>query len=318
VGPLIQQGKDELMSIFNETTLEGSEPASGARSLPEQRGECIFSIDVEDWFHILDLPTTPDLGEWHSLPSRVENNFMKLLDLLSECDVRATCFFLGWVAENFPRLVLEASRRGHEIGSHGYSHRLVYKMTPEEFFQDLVISKQIVEGIVGRPVLGYRTSGFSVTEATPWFFEKIAEAGYSYDSSVFPARRSHGGLRTGKYAPYVVCTQGKELVEFPISVKEICGMPLCFFGGGYLRFFSYPIIRSMARAVLAEGRPVLFYVHPRELDPDHPRLEMNVVRRFKSYINLNTTEGKIRRLMSEFRLTTFADFMIRHRNSIGN
>src|SRR5262245_27626051 len=99
---------------------------------------CIFSVDVEDWFHILDLPSTPPLSEWDRLPSRVESNFLRLLDLFAEHNAHVTCFFLGWIAERFPNLVKEALRRGHEVASHGYAHKLVFHMSREEFRQDAV------------------------------------------------------------------------------------------------------------------------------------------------------------------------------------
>jgi polysaccharide deacetylase family protein (PEP-CTERM system associated) len=229
-----------------------------------------------------------------------------------------TCFFLGWVAKKFPSLVREASNRGHEIASHGFAHRLVYRMSADEFLQDLRLSKEIVEDIVGKPALGYRTSGFSVTEQTPWFFEKIVEAGYVYDSSVFPAPRGHGGMKTNKFGPYNIPTKSGDLLEFPITVKKIMGKPICFFGGGYLRLTPYSLIRSMAFKVLHEERPVIFYVHPREIDPHHPQLPMGLLRRFKSYVNLNTTEGKIRRLAADFELTTFEDFISLYGHQIGN
>jgi polysaccharide deacetylase family protein (PEP-CTERM system associated) len=269
---------------------------------------CIFTIDVEDWFHILDLPSTPPLSQWDALPSRLEQNFLKLLDLLSETNTRATCFFLGWVAERFPNLVREAIRRNHEVASHGYSHQLAYQLTPNEFFEDAVRSKKLIEDVIGEPVLGYRASGFSVTEDTPWFFDKLINAGYRYDSSVFPARRGHGGLRSGRMSPYRL-GPSFEFVEFPVSVQPIAGRPICFFGGGYLRVFPYFLVRNMTRRVLDQGRPVIFYVHPREVDPKHPRLAMEWKRRFKSYVNLASTEGKIRKLVSEFPMITFREFL---------
>src|SRR6266545_3316635 len=139
-------------------------------STPDTR--CIFSVDVEDWFHILALPTTPDVAQWDTLPSRVEPNFRRMLDLFSEHRVSVTCFFLGWVAERFPTLVREAAERGHEIASHGYAHTLAYRMTHEAFATDVRRAKDVLEGITGKPVLGYRAPGFSVTEDTPWFFTK--------------------------------------------------------------------------------------------------------------------------------------------------
>lgn len=267
--------------------------------------KCVFSVDVEDWFHILDLPSTPDIAEWEALPSRVERNFERLLATFEEKNVHVTCFFLGWVAEKFPCLVKEAVRHGHEIASHGYAHRLVYQVTPEVFYEDASRSKKILEDIAGRAVWGYRSAGFSVTRNTEWFFDKLIEAGYVYDSSVFPATRGHGGMADGQRAPFWIEGKSGRLFEFPLSVAEVMGKPLCFFGGGYLRLFPYSVISRMAHSVLNDGRPVIFYVHPREIDPEHPRLAMNWKRRFKSYVNLDSTMPKIKRLMAEFSMTSF-------------
>lgn len=267
--------------------------------------KCVFSVDVEDWFHILDVPSTPHLEDWDSRPSRVERNFRVLLDTFEQKGVSVTCFFLGWIAEKFPSLVKEATRQGHEIASHGYAHKLTYQMTPDAFYEDALRSKKILEDIAGRPVWGYRSAGFSVTHDTDWFFDKLMEAGYLYDSSVFPAARGHGGMAGGKREPFWITRASGQLFEFPLSVAEVMGKSLCFFGGGYLRLFPYPVIRRMTRRVLSEGRPVIFYVHPREIDAEHPRLPMNWKRRFKSYVNLKSTMRKIEKLLNDFPMTSF-------------
>jgi polysaccharide deacetylase family protein (PEP-CTERM system associated) len=266
----------------------------------------IFSVDVEDWFHILDVPSAPKLEEWNALPSCVERNFRKLLEIFREQGVRVTCFFLGYVAEKFPQLVREAHEAGHEIASHGYGHQLIYSMKSEEFLEDIKKSKGILEDTIGRPVLGYRAPGFSMTDETPWFIDKLLEAGYGYDSSVFPAPRAHGGLSNGQYRPHR--TQ-EGLLEFPITVTKVLGQTMCFFGGGYLRLFPYPVIRHMSRKVVAENRPVIFYIHPREIDPNHPRLSLSWSRRFKSYINVRSTEKKVRSVLEDFQVTTFRAFI---------
>ena len=271
--------------------------------------KCIFSIDVEDWFHILDLPTTPPISAWGGLPSRVERNFFHLLDLFGETDTKVTCFFLGWVAEKYPHLVREARQRGHEIASHGYSHQLVYQTAREEFAQDVTRSRKLLEDIAGCAVLGYRSPGFSVVEETPWFFDVLIEAGYVYDSSVFPAPRGHGGMRSGRYSPYRVGDTERGLTEFPLTVTKLLGKPFCCFGGGYLRLFPLFIIERMTRKVLSEGRPVVFYIHPREIDVRQPRLRMGFARRFKSYVNLRTSEHKLRSLASTFQGSTFREYL---------
>lgn len=269
----------------------------------------ILSVDVEDWYHILDVSSAPPMESWQTLPSRVEMNFRRLLDLFEERQAHASCFFLGWVAERFPQLVREAARRGHEIASHGYAHKLVHRMTRDEFYADAVRARKILEDVSGTAVEGFRSAGFSVTEDTPWFFAAVAEAGYQYDSSIFPARHGHGGMRGSCREPYRVAGEGANLIEFPISVADLFGKPMCFFGGGYLRLFPYALIRRMARRVLAEGRPVVYYVHPREIDPAHPRLPMSAVRRFKSYVNLHSTEVKLRRILREFPIVTFREYL---------
>jgi polysaccharide deacetylase family protein (PEP-CTERM system associated) len=285
--------------------------------------KCIFTIDVEDWFHILDLPSTPKVSEWKSLESHVEKNFNRLLEIFDTHNVQATCFFLGWIAEQFPHLVKEAQNKGHEIASQGYAHELVYSLTEEEFFEDAKKSKDILENITGSKVTGskvtgskvtgskvtgYRSSGFSVTENTPWFFDKLLEARYLYDSSVFPAKRGHGGLQSSNKGPHTVERELGKLLEFPITVENVFGKPLCFFGGGYLRIFPYPIIKKMAKKVLQNERPVVFYIHPREIDTQHPRLPMNFKRKFKSYVNLRTTEKKIHSILEDFEFTTFEHY----------
>jgi polysaccharide deacetylase family protein (PEP-CTERM system associated) len=277
----------------------------------EHAGKCVFTVDVEDWFHILDLPNAPQIDAWDGLPSVVERNFLRLLDLFDAAHVRTTCFFLGWIGRRYPKLVTEAALRGHEIASHGYAHRLVFELTEQEFREDALLSRKMLEDVAGCRVSGYRAAGFSATEQTGWFFRALVEAGYRYDSSVFPAARQHGGIVGASRAPQILRTESGPLLEFPISVVDAVGRPICFFGGGYLRLFPSRVIRRMAHRVLREGRPVVFYVHPREIDPGHPRLPMPAHRRFKSYVNLSTTEGKIQQLLSEFSFVTFQELASR-------
>lgn len=273
----------------------------------QNSGQCIFSVDVEDWFHILDVPAAPEMASWSGLPSRVEANFLRLLDVFSERGRQVTCFFVGWIAEHFPHLVREAVARGHEIASHGYAHRLAYRMTRTEFRADALRSRLLLEDISGTRVMGYRAPGFSSTAAIPWFFAELSASGYLYDSSVFPARHGHGGNPNSPLRPHFV--PGEALIEIPPTVAELGPMRMCFFGGGYLRLFPYRVIRHMARRVMASGAPLIFYVHPREIDTQHPRIAMPRWRRFKCYANLRTAENKIRQIVRDFPVTTCSDFL---------
>ncbi|MBI4403585.1 MAG: polysaccharide deacetylase family protein [Deltaproteobacteria bacterium] len=258
----------------------------------------IMSVDVEEWFHILDVDG-PRIQQWAFLPGRVESNFLYLLDQFDKFDVKVTCFFLGWIAERYPKLVQEAVRRQHEIASHGYAHELIQHQSRSQFAWDVKKTKEILEQISGTEVIGYRAPGFSVHSSTRWALEELVVAGYRYDSSIFPTRHGHGGMLGAQTKPHEIHTAAGSIFEFPISIASFFGRPTCFFGGGYLRLFPYFLIRKKAGQVNADNRPVIFYVHPREVDPAHPRLTMSVRRYFKSYFNLASTRRKLECVLRE-------------------
>lgn len=268
----------------------------------------IFSVDVEDWFHVLEVESAPAPEDWAAQPSRVAWGLFRWLDLFAKHQVQVTCFFLGWIAEQHPELVREAHTRGHEIASHGHAHRLVHSMSVEQFYADARRSRLQLEDLIGAPVLGFRAPGFSVSEHNPWFFAELVRAGYVWDSSVFPGRHGHGGLPEADCAPHRILTPHGPLLEYPISVLRWASRSICFCGGGYLRLLPYGLIRRMSRQVLRQSRPVIYYVHPREADPAHPRLPMPWLRRFKSYVNLGTAYAKVDRILKDFPVTSFARY----------
>jgi polysaccharide deacetylase family protein (PEP-CTERM system associated) len=271
---------------------------------PPKPSPDIFTIDVEDWFNVSGRGE-PNPDQWDGLPSRVEENLHRLFDMLDREGAKATCFFVGYFARRFPHLVREAVTRGHEVASHSFYHRIVSRMTEEELFQDARDSRLLLEDVGGKAVLGYRAPAFSIGAKTPWFFERLAEAGYRYDSSVFPALHAVGRMEATRLGPYSVDTGHGRIDEYPISAVQLMGKPMCFFGGGYLRLFPWSVISTMAKVVKGQGRPVIFYVHPREIDASHPRVSMPLKARMKTYINMGTTEGKILNALQTFRTTSF-------------
>jgi polysaccharide deacetylase family protein (PEP-CTERM system associated) len=269
----------------------------------------IFSIDVEDWFNLSGTGAEPPPSEWDRLESRLERNFHGLLELLAAGGGTATCFVVGYFGKRFPHLVRDAVAAGHEIASHGYFHRLIYQMSPAEFYEDALAARELLEDISGTAVRGFRAPAFSVTAQTPWFFDKLVEAGYRYDSSVFPAPHQTGGLAGGQFAPHRVTAAAGTIEEFPVTAVRVLGTPMCFFGGGYLRLFPYQVIKAMGRQAESEGRPVIFYVHPREIDPDQPRMALGRRRAFTCYVNLKTTRPKIQNILRDFRVTSFDKYL---------
>ena len=211
------------------------------------------------------------------------------------------------MAERFPRLLRDAANLGHDIASHGYGHQVVYSITRTQFREDIRKAKAVIEDATGRPVKGYRAPGFSITAKTPWAFDEILEAGYVFDSSVFPARHGHGGIPGACRSAHVIRSTAGRLVEFPISIADTPFGPQCCFGGGYLRIFPLWFVQAMARRVREDGRGVVWYIHPREINPHHPRLQLPLRRRFKAYVNLRGTAGKIATILQGGNFATFSE-----------
>jgi polysaccharide deacetylase family protein (PEP-CTERM system associated) len=175
-----------------------------------------------------------------------------------------------------------------------------------KFRDDITRGKQIIEDITGKEVTGFRAAGFGIKDDTPWAFDEIRRAGYRYDSSVFPASRGHGGMQQAPLGGYVIETVNGPLVELPMSVVEILGHRVNFFGGGYLRLFPLRMIKWGIRQVHRAGHPLIIYIHPREIDPEHPRLPLGMIRRFKSYVGLRSTMPKISWLCRELDMQTMS------------
>ena len=258
-----------------------------------------LTVDVEDWYHLLDLPAAPPMSEWHNLESRVECNTYRLLELLQKHDLRATFFILGWIAEKHKTLVRDIAGAGHEVASHGYSHILYHKSEPGKVRRDIGKSKQVLEDIIGEAVFGFRSPGFSIKKENLWVFQEIGKAGYTYDSSVFPAVRNHGGNAAMPLKPFRF---DHGLVEYPIGTCRLMGLKIPFGGGGYFRLYPLPLIRKLvARYEKTQESPFVFYIHPREIDPGQPTIKMSPIRRFQTYVNLKGSYRKLDRLLSQIR-----------------
>ena len=268
-----------------------------------------FTVDVEDYYHVSNFEKHIDRAEWERHESRVVANTRHVLAILKEHDVRATFFVLGWVAEHFPDLVRQIRAAGHEIGSHGYGHRLIYQLTPEQFRDDLVRTRTILEGITEGPVVSYRAPSFSITKESLWALEILVEEGIRFDSSVFPVRHHRYGIPRANPAIHRVDTAAGPLWEFPASVLRVAGINLPVSGGGYFRL--YPVkwsVRFLSRINRKHGRPFVFFIHPGELDPDQPRLGVGSrLARARHYLNLESTERKLNVLLEKFRFGRMCD-----------
>jgi polysaccharide deacetylase family protein (PEP-CTERM system associated) len=263
-----------------------------------------LTIDVEDWFHILDDSAVPSIEHWSSLETRIERNLETMLALLDAFSVKATFFWLGWIAKRHKGLVRKCQNAGHEVASHGYAHVLAYEVGRKAFRRDITRAKAILEDVTGGPIRGFRAPGFSITHKAPWAFEITKEIGYEYDSSIFPAIRGHGGIANTILGPHLIETAAGNLIEMPLSVIEVFGRRASLFGGGYLRLAPVSLIKWGIQKLEQAQRPLILYVHPREIDPDHPRLPLPLFRRFKCYVNLKSTLPKLEWLCQNYSFCT--------------
>lgn len=267
---------------------------------------CVFTVDVEDYFQVDAFSKVVDADSWDSYGLRVEANTRRILDLLDEKGVKGTFFVLGWVARRQPALVREIAGRGHEIASHGMSHRRVVTQTPDVFRAETRESKQLLEDIAQQKVLGYRAATYSITNQSLWALDILCEEGFVYDSSIFPVRHDRYGIPDATIVPHRLRTQkGAEIVEFPLTVWQPGGVNVPIAGGGYFRFFPYALTRYGFRQVRAAGRPIVFYLHPWEVDPEQPRIPgAGWKSRFRHYLNLDKTHDRLSRLLSDFQFGT--------------
>ncbi|MFO0930450.1 MAG: XrtA system polysaccharide deacetylase [Gemmataceae bacterium] len=266
-----------------------------------------LTIDVEDYYHVSGFESVIDRRSWDRFESRVVASTEKILALLDDAGVHGTFFVLGWVAERHPRLVRAIHAGGHEIGSHSYAHRLIYQQTPAEFRADLRRSLAILEDITGEPVTAYRAPSFSVTADSLWALDILAEEGIRLDSSIYPTHHDRYGIAGSPLTPHRIETTAGPLWEFPPPVCRLLGYPLPVGGGGYFRLYPYPLTRFGLRQINAERRPFSAYFHPWEFDPDQPRIGAAWSRRFRHYVSLRHTEGRLARLLRDFAFGTLSE-----------
>ncbi len=262
-----------------------------------------FSVDVEDWYH--GIPVTNAMkGE---ATPRLERGLQVLLDLLGENEARATFFILGPLVARHAAILRRIAADGHELGCHGWSHDLVYQMDRARFADETRRARDAISDLTGRPVEAFRAPYFSITRQSLWALEVLAELGFKYDSSVFPVRNWRYGIADFSRDPVLMETAAGQLWEFPISVMERYGQTIPVSGGAYFRLYPYSLTRSNFRMQERQGRPVIFYLHPWELDPDHPQLSFAWKPRFTHYANLQSTRPKLVRLLREFRFGAIGD-----------
>jgi polysaccharide deacetylase family protein (PEP-CTERM system associated) len=256
-----------------------------------------MSVDVEDWFQVLNMAGHIDRAAWDGFELRCGDSTRRLLDLFARRNAKATFFFLGWIAERLPDLVREVAAAGHEIGSHGYDHRMLPDLGQEGFRADLEHTATILEGLVGNRPRAFRACTWSIGRRTPWAIEELVRAGITLDSSIQPVRHPDYGVPQAPTRPYRLAAGQGELLEFPPLTWDVLGRHVPVGGGGYLRLLPLALLRAGLRQKEKLGVPGCLYLHPWEVDPGQPRQRLGGVRGFRHYVNLKRTLPKLDALL---------------------
>ena len=255
-----------------------------------------------------------DLEPWPGGGYREEALF--LLDLFRERKAKATFFVLSCVAEEDPDLVRQIDREGHEVASHGYSHRPIHTMTKETFAEEMRRAVDLLSEVVGKPVLGFRAPIFSIVPRSWWALKTLLDVGIQYDSSIFPMRGPRYGIPSFPRHAVRVPLGDRSIIEVPLSTVRKCGINLPVAGGGYFRLLPYPLIRHAFRTVNAEGFPFVVYCHPYEFHQRPLRLPHRFEgcgywkrRLLETKQNLFrwTMRAKLASLLDQFRFSSFRE-----------
>lgn len=276
---------------------------------------CLLTFDVEDWFQTENLRQIFPPDRWDTIPRRVAESTRVILRLLAEERISSTFFILGWVAEREPRLVREIAEAGHEIACHGYGHVLPMQLTPDQFRDDVLRSRTLLEEISGRTVIGYRAPSFSIDRERLGI---LGDCGFRYDSSYHPFRyHDRYGRLSDLGVPVAagVYRLDRQMVELGLPVERMGPILLPVSGGGYFRLYPGPLFRTLARRAIARQGHYEMYLHSWEFDPAQPRAQKaGLARTFRHYHNLSRTLPRMRRLIRMLkamaaRFVTAGEFM---------
>jgi len=208
-----------------------------------------------------------------------------------------------------PELVREIAAHGHEIGTHGWSHTLIYTQTPEVFRAEMERSIGLIEDLTGSKVVGHRAPFFSITKRSLWALDVLGELGIEYDSSIYPVYNYRYGIEDAPRWPHAIARGGTRITEFPITTWRVLGKNVPIAGGAYFRLYPYLVTQLGFRSINRAGNSAVFYLHPWELDPEHPRIDLPRRIAATHYANLGSTAGKLRRLLRDFAFAPMRDVL---------
>ncbi len=289
-----------------DVAVEGPAPAGRPAGVPR----IILSFDVEEHDRIeaaAGLTVAPALREHYR--GRVAPPTRWLLEELGRHEIKATFFVVGQLARDNPALVRDIARAGHEVGSHSWDHRRVHNLTPKAFREDVRKSQDALEQITGEAVVGYRAPTFSIVRETAWALDVLAEMGMAYDSSIYPVRHDRYGVPRAPRVPFIARGHRHSILEIPPATLRVLGANVPTGGGGYFRLFPLWLLERTLRQVGRSCRPAvaMLYFHPWEFDPGQERLPLGRLSRFRTYVGIDRTRGRLQALLPRYRFTRAVD-----------
>jgi polysaccharide deacetylase family protein (PEP-CTERM system associated) len=288
--------------------MKPSEAAYNAAVSALPGAPALLTLDVEDWEHAnyaqLDGREAELAQSVRERRYAMDANTDRWIEWLAEAGAKSTCFVLGDFARRYPAAVRRLGQAGHEIACHGDTHELVYRMDRARFAEFVRRASNELGSLMGTRPVGFRAPSWSVSrEANPWFCEELALQGFRYDSSEFPVRTPLFGDARAPIAPY----RDSGLLRVPVTVLTAGPVRAPFSSGAFFRLAPLALIRAGLRRAQRRGLPAMIVLHPRELDPGHPRLPLKGWERGVHYARLSSTEPKLKRLLAEFNWTSIVE-----------
>lgn len=269
----------------------------------------IFTVDVEEYFQAEGFQGIAPPEEWASLPSRVERSVDQILSFLERYDVQATFFVNAWLATDHPDLVRRIADTRHELAAQGRRPRVHEDSGDlEKFREDVKKTKQILEEISGRQVLGFRSPRLSIPEPAPAAFTALAEAGFYYDSSLLPTGRELTGYPGISSVPHLVRREEHALLELPLTTVRLLGLRLPAQGGTTFRQLPLAYTERALRTRERQAQPAVFRIRAWEIDRFQPRLPVSPIKKLRHYWGLGRVLSRLERLVSKFEFTSVERF----------
>lgn len=268
----------------------------------------LITVDFEEWYH-------PEYVRHRYAQNRKDNaerDLCKTLNLLEKYKTKATFFVVGELAQRHPELIKQIKVNGHEVAFHGYDHEPLWNKSAETFRSEI----KLFNSIINENSIGFRAPSFSLNKKTIWALKILEDAGYQYDSSIFPAKTPLYGVQDAPLKPYKPSyvnlinedSDGK-IWEFPLLVYTVLGFRLPVAGGFYLRLLPAKLVQRAIKKSNKNGNPAVLYCHTWELNPETPKLKLGLYKSFVTYHNLKETNAKLGEILSKFQFTSIKNYM---------